>query len=169
MLCSICACSRVLLIAHLCLTLYHPIDCSPPGSSVQGILQARILEWVAISLSRGSSQPRDWTWSPALQADSLTVLHLHSTLIFWLWGAYIWLPLQTKSSWSAIFVSEVASRNVPPTSVTSLNWRKRESIPFHKKHKKAGCNVKFANMKTKWFLSVVNTVATIWLLERHCI
>ena len=37
------------------------MDCSPPGSSVHGILQVRILEWVAISFSRGSSQPRDWT------------------------------------------------------------------------------------------------------------
>ena len=37
------------------------MDCSPPGSSVHGILQARILEWVAIPFSRGSSQPRDWT------------------------------------------------------------------------------------------------------------
>jgi len=37
------------------------LDCSPPGSSVNGILQARILEWVAISFSRGSSQPRDQT------------------------------------------------------------------------------------------------------------
>ena len=40
------------------LTLCNPIDCSPPGSSVQGILQARILEWVVISFSRGPSQPR---------------------------------------------------------------------------------------------------------------
>ena len=38
------------------------MDCSLPGSSVRGILQTRILEWVAISFSRGSSQPRDWTW-----------------------------------------------------------------------------------------------------------
>ena len=37
------------------------MDCSPPGSSVHRILQARILEWVALSFSRGSSQPRDWT------------------------------------------------------------------------------------------------------------
>ena len=50
----------------------RPVDCSPPGSSVHGILQARILEWVAISFSRGSSWPRDWTRSPALQADTLT-------------------------------------------------------------------------------------------------
>ena len=40
---------------------YNPTSCSPPGSSVLGILQARILEWVAISFSRGSSWPRDWT------------------------------------------------------------------------------------------------------------
>ena len=44
---------------QLCLTLCDPMDCSPPGSSVHGILQARILERVVISFSRGSSRPRD--------------------------------------------------------------------------------------------------------------
>ena len=43
------------LVSELCLTLCNPMDYSPPGSSVHGILQARILEWVAISSSRGSS------------------------------------------------------------------------------------------------------------------
>ena len=47
------------LVAQSYLTLCDPMDCSPPGSSVRGILQARILEWVAISFSRGSSQPGD--------------------------------------------------------------------------------------------------------------
>ena len=42
-------------VAQWCLTLCDPMDCSPPGSFVHGILQARILEWVAISFSRGSS------------------------------------------------------------------------------------------------------------------
>ena len=42
-------------------TLCNPMDCSLPGSSVHGMLQARILEWVAMLSSRGSSQPRDWT------------------------------------------------------------------------------------------------------------
>ena len=46
---------------QVCLTLCDPTDCRPPGSSVQEILQARILEWVAISFSRGSSQPRNQT------------------------------------------------------------------------------------------------------------
>ena len=48
-------------VAQLCPTLCDPVDYSPPGSSVHGILQARILEWVAISFSRGSSQLRDRT------------------------------------------------------------------------------------------------------------
>ena len=46
-------------LLQLCLTLCNPMDHSPPGSSVHGILQARILEWVAIPFSRGSSWPRD--------------------------------------------------------------------------------------------------------------
>ena len=44
-----------------CLTLCDSMDCSPPGSSVHGILQAKILEWAAMPSSRGSSWPRDWT------------------------------------------------------------------------------------------------------------
>ena len=55
-----CVCAKLL---QLCLTLCNPILCSFPGSSVHGILQARILEWVAIPFSRGegSSRPRDRT------------------------------------------------------------------------------------------------------------
>ena len=44
-----------------CPALCNPMDCSLPGSSVHGTLQARVLEWAAISFSRGSSRPRDWT------------------------------------------------------------------------------------------------------------
>ena len=47
------------LVAQLRLALCHPKDCSPPGFSVHGNLQARILEWAAIPFSRGSSRPRD--------------------------------------------------------------------------------------------------------------
>ena len=50
-----------LFIVRLCLILCNPMDCSLPGSSVHGIFQARILEWVAISYSRGSSRPGVWT------------------------------------------------------------------------------------------------------------
>ena len=48
-------------VAQSCPTLCDPMDCSPPGSSVHGIFQARLLEWVAISFSSRSSQPRDRT------------------------------------------------------------------------------------------------------------
>ena len=53
--------AAVAKLLQLSLTLCDPIDGSPPGSSVPGILQARILEWIAIPFSRGSSQPRDQT------------------------------------------------------------------------------------------------------------
>ena len=53
----VCACVYVKLFQS-CLTLCNPMDCSPLGSSVHGILQERILEWVAIPCSKGSSQPR---------------------------------------------------------------------------------------------------------------
>ena len=48
-------------VAQSCPTLCDPMDCSLPGSSAHGIFQTRVLEWVAISVSRGSSQPRDLT------------------------------------------------------------------------------------------------------------
>ena len=70
---------------QLCPTLCDPMDCSPPCSSVLGILRVRILEWVAISSSRGLSQPENKPVSPAgpaLQAVSLPLsyqeaLHTH--------------------------------------------------------------------------------------------
>ena len=49
------------LVTQLCAILCNPMDCSPPGSSVHEIFRARILEWVAIPFSRGSSQPRNQT------------------------------------------------------------------------------------------------------------
>ena len=49
------------LVNKLCLILWDPMDYSPPDFSVHGISQARILEWVAISSSRGSSRPGDWS------------------------------------------------------------------------------------------------------------
>ena len=67
-----CACMCV-LVTQSCLTLSNPVDWSPPGSSVHGILQARILEWVAISFSRGSSWPRDQTWDSSTAGRFFTV------------------------------------------------------------------------------------------------
>ena len=58
-------------VAQSCLTFCDPMDCSIPGFSVLRILQARILEWVAIPFSRGSSQPRDQTQVSCTEGDSL--------------------------------------------------------------------------------------------------
>ena len=72
------SCREISLALRLCMhaqsfqawvTLWDPMDCSPSGSSVHGILQARILEWVAMTSFRGSSLPRDWT--------SVSYVYLH--------------------------------------------------------------------------------------------
>ena len=60
-------------VAQSCPTLCDPMDCSLPGSSVHGIFQARILEWVAISFSRRSSQPGDWNQVSHIAGRRFTV------------------------------------------------------------------------------------------------
>ena len=59
------------LVAQLCLTLCNPMNCSPPGFSVHGILQARILEWIAIPFPEDLPDPGIEPWSAASQVDSL--------------------------------------------------------------------------------------------------
>ena len=70
----------VLLLFSLSVVLFcDPMDCSPPGFSVYEISQSRIVEWVAISFSRGSSNPGIEPYFPALQAYSLPLSHLGSS------------------------------------------------------------------------------------------
>ena len=61
------------IVTQSCPTVCDPMDCSLPGSSVHGIFQARILEWVAIPFSRGSSWPRDQTWDSCIAGRFFTV------------------------------------------------------------------------------------------------
>ena len=63
------------LVAQSSLTLCDPMDCSPPDSSVHAISQARILEWVAIPFSRGSSLPRDQTQVSGVSCIDRQILH----------------------------------------------------------------------------------------------
>jgi len=58
-----------------CLTLYDPMDCSWWGSSIHGILQATILEWITMLSSRGSSQPREWTHISCISCIGMWVLY----------------------------------------------------------------------------------------------
>ena len=70
----VCVCSKwCVLAAQSCPSLCVPMDCNPPGYSVHGILQARILERVVIPFSRGSSQPRDQTWVSCIIGGFFTV------------------------------------------------------------------------------------------------
>ena len=72
----VCVCVCVFVcesVIQSCPALCNRTDCSPPGSSVHGILQARILEWVDIPFSRGSSQPRDQTWVSCIAGRFFTI------------------------------------------------------------------------------------------------
>ena len=98
----VCVCVCTGTCAHMltqsCPNLCNPMDCSPPGSSVHKIFQARILEWVAISFSRGSSRPRDQTHISHLlyllhgQAGSLPAEQPRETI----WGSRL---RQSQREW----------------------------------------------------------------------
>ena len=69
-----------------CLTLCDAMDCSPPGSSVLGILQTRILECIAISFSKGSFQPRDGTWVSCIAGRFFTIWATGKPYsVYWVW------------------------------------------------------------------------------------
>ena len=74
------------LVIQSCLTLCDPMDSSLAGSFVHGILQARILEWVAISFSRESSQSKDQSWVSCI-ADRFFTIWTTGEALCWWWGA----------------------------------------------------------------------------------
>ena len=78
------------LVGQSCLTPCDPTDYSLLGSSVYGTLQARILEWVAIPFSRGSSWPRDWTWVSCSASRFFTVWATRETTVLF----YKWLKIE---------------------------------------------------------------------------
>ena len=65
--------SRINEVTQSCPTLCNPMDYSLPGSYIHGIFQARVLEWVAISFSRGYSWPRDWTQVSRIAGRGFTI------------------------------------------------------------------------------------------------
>ena len=85
-----------------CLTLCDPMDCSPPVSFVHGSLQARIPEWVAMSSSRGSSRPRDWTRTSHFSciAGRFVTTEPPGKLLFLDWGHFwgAFLPVACNSA-----------------------------------------------------------------------
>ena len=80
-------------VTQWCLTLCNPVDCSPPGSSVHGILQARTLERVAISFSRGSSRPRDQTQVSHMGGRRFNLWATREA-----WGSVYYLPVSDEET-----------------------------------------------------------------------
>ena len=80
-------------------TVCSPMDCSPPGSSAHGIFQAKILEWVALPFSRGSSQPRDWTQVSCIAGRLFTIWATRKTPCM-LYELIIGDGQKTKSLWN---------------------------------------------------------------------
>ena len=96
--------THVVSVAYLCPILWDPMDCSPPGSSVHGMLQSRILEWVAIPFSRGSSRPRDQTWVSCIVGRFFTA----------------WVPREYThgSVYMAILISQLVPTSPSPSVFT---------------------------------------------------
>ena len=98
------------LVAQSCLTLCNPMDCSLPGSSVHGIFQARILEWVAIPFSRGSSHLRDQTRVSCIAGGLYHLSHQGSPNVVYLYissqsygfsSSHVWMwELDHKEGWA---------------------------------------------------------------------
>ena len=86
------------------LTLCDPMDCSPPGSSIHGIIQASILEWVAIPFSRISSQLRDQTWISCITGRFFTI-----------WAT-------RKIRYLLLVLPQTMMAEIPVSSVTSTVW-----------------------------------------------
>ena len=106
-------------VAQLCPTLCDPMDCNLPGSSVHGVFQARILEWVAISFSRGSSPPRDWNRVSRIVGRRLIVWATREVHIY----IYKLFTLQYCRD----------QHNIVDQLYSNKNWKKRERERENKK------------------------------------
>ena len=109
---------RCFLVAKSRLTLCDPTDCSPPSSSVHGILQARILERVAISSSRGSSWPRDWTWVSCISCTGKQILYHFVTREVHMTSSLV----KSSSSIKSVFFLAISL-------LLNLIWRWNRALP----------------------------------------
>ena len=101
-------------VTQLCLTLCDPMDYNLPGSSVHGILQAEILEWVAISFSSESSRPRDWTQVSCTAGRFFITLatrelNYTSIKIEYPWAELIDWGIQLRETWWVLFIATCRS------------------------------------------------------------
>ena len=107
-----------------CLTLGEPITCSPPGSSVQGMLQARTLEWVATPSSRGSSPPRDGTWIFCFSCIAGRFFTMST-----IWKDGVKTQVLMKSLWGVAFSLSTSSKVILMLmAYRSVLRRRKESV-----------------------------------------
>ena len=146
----VCVCVCINVHAELCLTFCDLLNCNPPGSSVHGLSQERILEWVTITSSRGSSRPRNQAYISCVPCIAsrfftcwaitvhvvimITLISIHTTMGFLFSGKWLvikWLTLLAKWELKNVQVPWeqrlypvhhciLASGNVP--SLISINW-----------------------------------------------
>ena len=112
-------------ISKLCPTLWYCMGCSPPGPFVHGISQARILEWVTMSLSRGSFWPKDQTHIPGLAGRSFAteppgkpLIRVTLLLCFICWGFYLKLELHSYTYFWKTLVQLIPQ--IPP--ICNILW-----------------------------------------------
>ena len=113
-------------VAQLCPTLCDPMGCSLPGSSVHGIFQAIVLEWIAISISRGSSQPRDRTRVSCIIDRRFTVWATREVLFWADTGSNQTVP---NPKWMGVFTPLRREFSPQDWGSTKLGWG------FHRGHR----------------------------------
>ena len=115
-------------VTQSCPTLCDPMDCSLPGSSVHGIFQATILEWVAISFSRGSSPSRDWNQVSRIVGRCFTVWATREVLIIKIKKAY-WYHFRLTKKLEATENSQILYSD--STTVPILPLSLHRLFPLH--------------------------------------
>ena len=129
------------LVAHSCLTLCDPIGCSPPGSSVHGILHARTLEWVENPFSRGSSWPRDWTWVSHITDRFFTIWVTRETSYpLYLYSNHWW---NRTNPGVAAAAAAAKSLQLCPTLCDPIDGSPRGSRPWYSPGKNTGVGCHF--------------------------
>ena len=123
--------------------LCNPMSCCPPGSSVCGIFQARILEWVAVSSSRGSFRSRDWTHVACVAGSFFTCWAiLENSLVIQLLG------LQASTAWGQVQSLVGDRRSWKPHSMA----KKKKKTIKRKKHVCDGCKILKTMHINTWIL-----------------
>jgi len=157
---NVCVC---VLVTQSCLILYDPMDCSSPGFSVHGILQARILEWVAVLFSRGLLQPRDRTQVSCIAGRFFTIWASREAL----YAEYIMQNAVLDESQAGIKIVGRNINNFKYTADTTLMAESEEElksflIKVKEKSEKAG--LKLDVKKTKIMAS---SPIILWQIEEE--